>query len=70
MTAAGGNGPLESHSRANLARQRVGLIGDTPSEQVNMPFVGGDRVYGPQNALKQWRRIIAETEEHFEGHTP
>ena len=30
MTAAGGNGPLESHSRANLARRRVGLSGTTP----------------------------------------
>ncbi len=30
MIAAGGNGPLESHSRANLARRHVGLIGDNP----------------------------------------
>ena len=27
-------------------------------------------MYGPQNALMQWRRIIAETQERFEGHTP
>ena len=31
MIAAGGNGPLvESHPRANLARRRIGLIGDNP----------------------------------------
>ncbi len=30
MIAAGGNGPLESHSRANLVRRRVELIGDNP----------------------------------------
>ena len=28
MIAAGGNGPQESHSRANLACWRNGLIGD------------------------------------------
>ena len=41
-----------------------------PPEQADMLFVGGYRVYGPQNALMQWRRIIAETQERFEGHTP
>jgi len=30
MIAAGGNGPLEFHSRANLVLRRVGLIGDNP----------------------------------------
>jgi len=35
-----------------------------------MLFVGGDRVYGPQNAPMLWRRIIAGTEERFEGHKP
>ena len=34
-----------------------------------MLFVGGDRVYGPQNAPMLWRRIIAGTVERFEGHT-
>jgi len=30
MITAGGNGPLESHSRANLVHRRVGLIRDSP----------------------------------------
>jgi len=30
MTAAGGNGPLETNARHNLARRRVGSIGDNP----------------------------------------
>jgi hypothetical protein len=42
-----------------------------PSEQANMLLGGGgDRANGPQNAPMLRRRIIAVTEEHFEGHKP
>jgi len=43
MIAAGGNGPLESHSR-----RRIDL--EQPPEQGNVLRGGVDRVYAPQNA--------------------
>jgi hypothetical protein len=73
MVAIIRNVPLEPHKRPFALIRSIGSIGDDIRyhKQADMLFVGGDRVYGPQNTPMLWRHIIAGTEdEHFEGHTP
>ena len=69
MIAAGGNRPIESHPSANLERRCIGLLGTT-LWPANMLLGEVDRANGPQNGPTLWRRIIAATNEHFEGHLP
>ena len=67
MIAAGGNGPLESHSRANLARRRIRLIRDNPPSKQMCLGVG---LIGCMPLKTLLCSSAATTLERFEGHTP